>query len=209
MEHAKARRQRQSAPGALIVHPENIPPAIRNVPFWLVWRYEPPADGKWAKPPYDPRTKGPADPTDPAACGTFAEAIAAYRGGGFDGIGFILTAEDPFTALDLDKCRDIHTGVVEEWALQLIARLSSYTEVTPSGAGARILVLGKKPGTKCRRGRLEVYDRARYVTITGHHLAGTPEGIESRQEELAAVLSRAPGCWRSCPGTRDPSRLLD
>ena len=34
-------------------------------------------------------------------------------------------------------------------------------------------------------GACELYDRVRYMTMTGNHFGGTPEAIEERQNEMA------------------------
>jgi putative DNA primase/helicase len=49
------------------------------------------------------------------------------------------------------------------------------------------------PEGRNRKGRFEAYDRGRYFTVTGKHLAGTPQAIESRQEELQNVVRRVFG----------------
>jgi hypothetical protein len=46
------------------------------------------------------------------------------------------------------------------------------------------------PEGRNRRGRFEAYDRGRYFTVTGKHMAGTPQAIEGRQEELQGILRR-------------------
>ncbi len=64
--------------------------------------------------------------------------------------------------------------------------LDSYTEVSPSGRGVHVRVKGKVPGDHRRRGKLEMCDRARYVTVTGHALQDYTETLE-RQDELEQV----------------------
>jgi hypothetical protein len=54
-------------------------------------------------------------------------------------------------------------------------------------------VRGKLPSGRNRKGRFEAYDRGRYFTVTGRHLAGTPQTIESRQEQLERVVQRVFG----------------
>ena len=49
------------------------------------------------------------------------------------------------------------------------------------------------PEGRNRKGRFEAYDRGRYFTVTGKHLAGTPQSIEGRQEELRGVVRRVFG----------------
>jgi AAA domain len=46
------------------------------------------------------------------------------------------------------------------------------------------------PVGRNRKGRFEAYDKGRYFTVSGKHLAGTPRAIENRQEELQDVVRR-------------------
>jgi primase-polymerase (primpol)-like protein len=117
----------------------------------------------------------------------------------FDGIGFVLTGED-LVALDLDRCiatgrdgavRAGDLGGIDPWARAIARELDSYTELSPSGHGLRVFVRATlPPGLGNRRGCFEVYDRARYVTVTGDHLAMMPRTIELRQSALDVVLAR-------------------
>jgi hypothetical protein len=134
--------------------------------------------------------------------------MAAYRGGGYEGVGFVLSADDGFTALDLDNCRDPESGLIAPWAQQIIDTVKSYAEVSPGGAGIRVLVKGTKPGDRCRRASLEMYGSKRYVSMTGHHIHGTPETIESRQEELATVYREHLDSGASVPFSISPSPTL-
>lgn len=49
---------------------------------------------------------------------------------------------------------------------------------------------------------IEVYDRRRYFTMTGHHLPGTPTIIEDRQTELEALHAAIFGKHKGSP--KDP-----
>jgi hypothetical protein len=101
-------------------------------------------------------------------------------------VGFVFTSVDPFTGIDLDKCRDPETASVEPWAQSIVDFLDSYTEISPSGRGLHIIVMGTLPETGRRKDRVEMYSSARYFTMTGNRLPGTSETIEVRQEELQA-----------------------
>jgi len=82
--------------------------------------------------------------------------------------------------VDLDKCRDPQTGIVQPWALEAIKMLDSYTELSPSKTGFHILLNGALPEGGNRKGPVEVYTKGRYFTITGDHVAGTPTTINQR-----------------------------
>lgn len=136
-----------------------------------------------------------ASSTDPATWLTFDAAEALCGAAGLAGVGFVFSPTDNYTGIDLDKCRDPGTGAIEAWAQRLIERLNSYTEISPSGTGVHILVRATLPGPGRKRnqpegGAVEVYDRARYFTVTGDHLAGTPATIETRQEIVADIFTR-------------------
>lgn len=168
------------------LRPGAIPPELRARPQWVLWRAEL-RDGKTTKVPYC-ETGSRASSTDAATWTTFAKALAAHRRGGFDGVGYALSAADPYVALDLDHV--LEDGVVSPWAQRIVAEIDSYTEISPSGTGLRIMVRATLPPGARRRGQLEAYDRARYVTMTGNHVAGTPATVEHRQAAVDALHAR-------------------
>jgi putative DNA primase/helicase len=178
-------------PVALPVSPGTIPDELKSFRQWVNWRYEHQpkrnAVKPWTKVPKNPATGANASPTDPQTWAAFAQASVVFNGNAdLDGIGFVLTAADPYVAIDLDGCRDPDTGEIQPWAQAIIDHFRSYTEISPSAAGIRILLNGQLPPGGRKKGAIEVYDRARYVTLTGAHITDTPATIEARQAELDA-----------------------
>src|SRR5215204_6800519 len=165
---------------------------IRDLRQWLCWRLEE-REGELTKMPYSPLTGKKGDSTDPQTWASFSTAVSARREHGHDGIGFVFTPEDDLCGVDLDKCLDSETREMEGWAQEIIDELDSYTEISPSGTGVHVLVRGTLPPGRNRKGRFEAYDRGRYFTVTERHLAGTPQSIEARQEQLERVVKRVFG----------------
>jgi hypothetical protein len=100
-------------------------------------------------------------------------------------------AKDDGTAgIDLDGCRNRETGEIAEWAMSLIRSLHSYTEISPSQEGVKIWVRAVLPAGRRKKPGLEIYDRGRYFTLTGRHLVGTPRTVESRQDEVEALIHK-------------------
>lgn len=148
-------------PHPLRVVPANIPQELKTYPHWVCWRYE--FNGKkWTKPPYRPDGLK-ASKTDPRHYSDFESILAAYKKGGFDGIGFILTKDDPFVAIDLDHC--LNGPVLTDSAKEIIKTMDSYTEISPSGTGIRIFVKGAIP--RNIKKEIEIYNHDSYVTVTG------------------------------------------
>ncbi len=165
-----------------------VPSELKQLPQWIVWRLED-RQGKPTKVPYRPDGKGMAVVDSPL---TWSTARAAYdrwqmgNGHPFNGLGFVVTAEDPYCGIDLDHCFDKSKGEIAPWAQKIVDRFNSYTEVTPSEAGLRIWIKGKLPGTRNRTGDIELYDHDRYFTTTGWRLDSAPQEIQERQAELDA-----------------------
>ncbi len=193
-------------PDALQVLAENIPDELKQLQQWVTWRFS--WDGKtsrWTKVPTILGTKARASSTNKRTWSSFAISMNAHHNGGVadgatDGIGFVVRAQDKYTGVDLDGCINLTTGVIEPAALAIVEHLDSYTELSPSGTGLRIIIRGKLPRdengktrSRCaaswKRGdekaEIEIYDTARYLTMTGHHWSGTPRTIESRQKQLS------------------------
>ena len=178
---------------------------IRDLRQWVCWRREM-REGKPTKVPYSPATGRRASSTDPDTWAGYQEALRACKEHAYGGVGLVFTPEDDLCGVDLDSCLNPETGEVEGWAQEIIEELNSYTEVSPSGTGVHILIRGKLPEGRNRKGRFEAYDRGRYFTVTGKHLAGTSQSIERRQEELQGVVHRVFGsnAKESANGYREP-----
>src|SRR5262245_59178443 len=108
-------------PEALPLLESGVPEWMQQLPQWVVWRYQQ-RGGKWTKVPFTARG-GRASSTDPKTWSTWEVALAAYRAGGYDGVGFVFASGRELTGFDLDDCRDAITGVVEPWGLALLALL--------------------------------------------------------------------------------------
>ena len=183
----------------------NLPEALnplKEKPNWVCWRYKWKVDekgiGKWTKPPYQPKyPRQLARNNDPSTWDTYEQALAVFEAGQCDGIGFNLSGTD-IAAFDIDKCRDRTTGDIAPEAMAIVDRAASYTEMTPSGTGLRVMGYGtgakvhrkqKLPGSAVE---VESYSNAkRYITIAGNplpqtwpHLADIGDKIDAVVEEL-------------------------
>jgi DNA-binding transcriptional ArsR family regulator len=180
----------------MTVSADSIPVELRTLPNWVCWRWAM-RDGKYTKPPVDPHTGGDGSSTNPATWTTFEHACEYRVKAKLPGVGVVVRREDRITGVDLDKCLDPETGIIERWAHEIVNALDSYTEITPSGKGLRVYVRGNLPGRRRRKGQIELYDDQRYFTVTGEHLEGTPDTIEERQAELKALCERIFGSEQS------------
>jgi putative DNA primase/helicase len=149
---------------------ENVPERLTERPQWVVWKLEK-RDGKPTKVPHIAGGVGRASSTDLMSWRTFEEAVRALENGRYDGIGFCFCSADPFVGIDLDDCRDPETGALEEWAEEIISKVKEgYVEVSPSWTGIHIVLEGTVRGGGMRKGKLEMYGRDRFFTITGRIL---------------------------------------
>ena len=163
-----------------------LPDALVEREQWVCWREEE-RDGKPTKVPVTPGSSGFASSTDPDTWSSFEAAVEYVETGDVEGIGFVFTDDDPIVGVDLDDCRDPETGDVDDAALDIIERLDSYTEVSPSGTGYHVLITGELPDGRNRRGSVELYDTARFFTVTGDHVERTPTRVARRQDALTAI----------------------
>jgi len=124
--------------------------------------------------------------SDPTTWSSFETVLAAMRSGGYNGMGFVLT-DSGLTGVDLDHC--IENDIIQPWAQDVVDRLRSYSEISPSGSGIHIIIKAQLPqGNKRRRkGPIEMYCHGRYFCVTSKHLNGTPAEIEGRQDEIEAL----------------------
>ena len=174
---------------------DGIPPELLKLPQWVLWRAEPKENGKITKVPYSITGKE-AKSNDPSTWDTFENVLKKYKAGGYDGIGYVFSKDDPYCGVDLDskpekniKCRDASSGKIEPWAEKITKDFQSYTEISPSGTGVHIIVKGKLPAGGRKRPDIEIYDKGRYFTISGNHLDGTSQDIRPAQDAIDALLA--------------------
>lgn len=159
-------------PPTLSARPNEIPLVLTALPQWIRWRWEwNTARNYWTKIPVSARSARNASTTEPKTWGEFADVVSRLNRDEVDGIGFVFSPADPFCGIDLDKCRDPETGSITDEALDLIALLDGYAELSVTGTGVHVIVrasLGDLFGRKSVV--VEVYDRGRYFTMTGRRL---------------------------------------
>lgn len=140
-----------------------------------------------------------ASSTDASTWLSFDEAVALAEREGLAGVGFVFAPGGGLCGVDLDKCRDPETGAVQAWAQRVIERLASYTEISPSGTGVHIIANATLPGPGRKKNRddgpgaTEMYDRARYFTMTGNLFPGASAVITDRQDVVADIYARIGG----------------
>jgi hypothetical protein len=195
----------------LRVNPVALPEPLRAQPF-VLWRAEPRRADKPAKVPYCIATPARrASSTDPMTWGSFEDAIEAYvslvdepadpRRGPVGGVGVVLTKAADLACIDLDRV--ITEGQLDPRAHAVVARCDSWTEVSPSGAGLHIFVLGRVPRA-LKSDQIEVYSDARYIAVTGHQWPGTPKGLTARHGYLDHLVAAGEPARRPWTGPSAP-----
>lgn len=174
---------------------------LRQHARWVGWKWTQKPNGEWDKPLY--RADYPDFYASTQKPKTWVHLDAAERSliaGQIDGIGYVVR-DDPDTVFwDLDNCRDPITGELDDWAAEAVEAADSYTEITPSGRGLRIVgthggflhapihAAYKLPSG----GTGEVFFRAvRYVTVTGLHLPETPNALSDISGAVLDLLAKA------------------
>lgn len=144
----------------------NIPNELQQLKQWVIWKAVD-RDGKLTKIPITCQGKA-ASVNDPSTWETFECAVTNANVG--NGIGFVFTKDDPYTGIDLDYTTD---AIELERQINIYNTFNSYSERSPSGNGAHIIVRGNI-GTGARRSPLEVYSQNRYFTMTGDVIRNSP-----------------------------------
>ncbi len=171
---------------------------------WVLWKLEK-RDGKDTKVPYQSNGAHAAS-DNPATWGTYAELSAHVHR--FSGVGCVLGDVDglPLCGVDIDSCCDAQTGKFTKESKAIVINLDSYSEYSPSGTGAHILMLGT---LRSRKGiklpfmgakAVELYDSGRYLTFTGRHLPKTPNAVLERDNAVNELYDRVLASKAKSPG---------
>lgn len=184
---------------------ENVPQELLELDQWVLWRLVQRGE-KLTKQPHSV-TGAPASSTDPATWAAFDDVAGVLVRGGFDGLGFVFSAHDPYCGVDFDHHAD--GGALDDWALERVNRLDGYTEFSPSGSGVHVIVRASLPEGRGRKpGGLgvELYDRGRFFTMTGRRLEGRERlTIPDRQDAVDWLLAQLPAQETPTAAQRQPA----
>ena len=180
-----------------------VPDELKQTDRWVTWKYVPDRrhPDKPKKLPFNPRTGKPADSTNATTWASFVLAERAARERNHSGVGYVFTDDDQMFGGDLDDC--ITDGAVAAWAQHIIDEMATYTEISPSGNGVKFFGIGGLPENMKRfgdkipaalkppdvPGGIELYHTGRFFTVTGQHLAGTPQSLRDVNGALARLVA--------------------
>tara|TARA_R110000822_G_scaffold60287_2_gene150159 strand:- start:16171 stop:18462 length:2292 start_codon:yes stop_codon:yes gene_type:complete len=171
----------------------SIPDELKAYPQWIVWRYvEKKGQSKPAKIPMDPSTGANLlGFTQGNGWMSFENAVnARHLTAGASGIGFVLSPKDPFVGIDIDNCIEDDGFTLQDWAREHEEDFKSYTEISPSGRGLRIITKGELPiGHRKNAAGREIYSEKRFLTITGNTYGFMNYGIRENQAAVDNYLA--------------------
>ncbi len=172
------------------MHFQNIPEVLKNSAAWCVWR----RNGEKGKIPISPLTESNASSNDLNTFADFRTAVRVFQNGAYDGLGMGIF--HGFSAIDIDHC--IKDGQLSEMATDIVERMGSYTEISPSGTGIRIIFTisdlnydVEKYYIHNHKIGLEIYVSgvtSKFVTITGNVL--NYNTVVDGSSELPAILDK-------------------
>jgi hypothetical protein len=159
---------------------------------WACWGEMKASEGrKPRKLTFNPHTGKAAKSNDPQTWASYDTAKSFYLANRwrFCGLSFCFSEADPFVGVDLDGC--VSDGIVEPWAEDVVRGLGSYAELSPSGHGVHIIARGKIPSSlgDHRADNVEMYQEARFFTVTGKRLDFAPVTINDADKPLNDLYS--------------------
>ena len=171
---------------------ENIPQELKAMRRWAPWKAVwNETREKYDKIPYHPNHYG-LSTKDVSKWVDFESAARTLRLNPtkYAGLGFVLTDIKGVVGIDLDNC--VSNGVPQPWAQEIVDSMASYSEVSPSGNGLRVLCSGTFDSDWNNHDvGIEVYSghAPRFLTITGDTPTPLPMA-EAPAEILSSLFTR-------------------
>ena len=145
----------------------NIPKEMKEFNNWVLYKKVKRDNNKYTKQPYQVNGRL-ANVSDSKTWNSFDNVIKVLKTNkNYSGIGFVFT-KSPFIGVDIDHCYDGENFTDESY--NILAKINSYAEFSPSGEGVHIIVKGDVDitGGKNTKIGLEMYNTGRYFTVTGN-----------------------------------------
>jgi hypothetical protein len=173
-----------------------IPDELKNLPQWVLWKYED-RDGRITKPPFSASTGQYAKTSDRTTWTTLesAQFAAEMDADTWSGVGFVFShsPENPIIGIDFDGV--IRDGSIDAYTAALLRALNSYTEISPSGNGLHVYIksaakldAGKKfTDKKQAKHANEIYSDGRFFTVTGNRFGDATTLSTVNEEKLKFI----------------------
>lgn len=174
----------------VVSNPANIPAPLASSPHWLLWSptYNP-AKEKWLKKPLSGNAW--QENLQPLSR-VLPHYLASVERNQPLGLGFCYSADHQFICVDIDDFSDDNISLVKD--------LDSFTEYSPSGQGAHIIVSvdDKKElqrifgnGKRSKATNRDLFISIGFVTFTNNQFPDTPPSIRHFSEAaLITILSK-------------------
>lgn len=174
---------------------------LKSFSNWVVWGD---IDRKHIKTPINALTNSNAYPDNKNTWNSFDLACSTVEQNNYFGIGLMLPGTN-IIGIDIDHCIDAD-GRISDIASEIITKVNSYTEISPSKEGIRILVHDKDNRFDTLRKTLELthymnknselglefYSEKdnRYLTITGNLLDNMYIDVKSNIEPVKSLYEK-------------------
>lgn len=163
----------------------SLPKELAESKRWIFWkkilRKNKDGSEKWTKPPCN-RFGQDIDCYDSQEWHTLEDALQVWKENQDTvcGLGFVFTPDLGLVAIDLDS---INTRILDNPFNGWLKKFNSYVELSQSMNGLHIIVKGKKPGTSCKKGNVEIYDK-HYFAITANMYEPISNEIREAQDVI-------------------------
>lgn len=188
-----------------------IPVELRERPQWLGWRYAE-RNGKQTKIPLSAHG-GLGRSNDPATWATYRDALSILTA---DGVGYVLSPDDPYVGLDIDDVVS-PTGRIHPDAARIMRTVGGYCEFSVSGRGLHILVRGSIPRNRSTkktpwRAELALFDHGKFFTCSGEgrgKIVDAQPGLDALLAEFFPEPGASAPVARCEPLSDDDTVVLD
>ena len=166
---------------------ERIPQEVKDTALFCLWTYS----STKTKIPIDPHTFKFGNSADVTKFDKYENVVNKVN----DKYGLGIGVFNNISAIDIDHVVN-ENGELSEKARDIIEKIDSYTEFSPSGTGIRILLKCdegfsyNKEKYYIKYGDLEVYVSGmtkRFLTVTGNYISGE---FRNAQKELEFILDK-------------------
>lgn len=131
--------------------------------------------------PIDLKTGKNASSVDPSTWVNYYFALSNFEKWKCDGIGFVF--RPPYVGIDLDDC--VIDGKINPFGEEVVTKMQSYTELSPSKTGIHIICKGQIPRS-VKRKEIEIYTEGRFFTMTGNVIKNLP--VHFRSAEIKDLI---------------------